>query len=86
MIRVLPALKICFADGGQVGNQFAAQIGYKLREEKHYEKEISECIAVCRDGDGNDRRLREGFLRSRAGAADGRRGRYGKNPYDLLEQ
>ena len=27
-IRELPALKICFADGGQVGNQFAAQIGY----------------------------------------------------------
>jgi len=29
MIRVLPALKICLADGGQVGNQFAMQIGYK---------------------------------------------------------
>ncbi|NDO71947.1 hypothetical protein FMM80_26195 [Schaedlerella arabinosiphila] len=28
MIRELPALKICFADGGQEGNQFAAQIGY----------------------------------------------------------
>jgi len=27
-IRELPALKICFADGGQGGNQFAARIDY----------------------------------------------------------
>jgi hypothetical protein len=32
MTRVLPAFKICFADGGQVGNQFAMQIGYKKGE------------------------------------------------------
>ena len=36
MIRELPALRICFADGGQVGNQFAAQIGYK-KERCYYE-------------------------------------------------
>ncbi len=33
-IRELPALEICFADGGQAGNQFAAQIGYIYRKEK----------------------------------------------------
>ncbi len=38
MIRVLLALKICFADGGQEGNQFAAQIGYKNREGEMYGK------------------------------------------------
>ena len=38
MIRVLPAFKICFADGGQAGNQFAAQIGYILQEEQDMKK------------------------------------------------
>ena len=28
--RELPAFKICFADSGQAGNQFATQIGYNL--------------------------------------------------------
>ncbi len=36
--RVLPAFKICFADGGQAGNQFASQIGYKLSGGKWYER------------------------------------------------
>lgn len=30
MIRELSALRICFVDGGQVGNQFAAQIGTNM--------------------------------------------------------